>query len=182
MNSKGLALDCMKFAELRKAENLVGLDVRNQTSVTDFFVICSGSSEPHLKAIVNEIRDQIFKKYRIHPQSMDGMVGSSWIVLDYYDVIVHIMRSDARERYDLESFWGDAIQEVVLSSFSQLTTWDFWIKNYCDVTNSGLWTEVFPEPVTCIPCLILAKFAMTKIYAKCTCKATWEESPRSLAV
>ena len=110
MNSKGLALDCMKFAELRKAENLVGLDVRNQTSVTDFFLICSGSSEPHLKAIVNEIRDQIFKKYRIHPQSMDGMVGSSWIVLDYYDVIVHIMRSDARERYDLESFWGDAIR------------------------------------------------------------------------
>ena len=110
MNSKRLALDCMKFAELRKAENLVGLDVRKQTSITDFFVICSGSSEPHLKAIVNEIRDQIFKKYRIHPQSMDGMVGSSWIVLDYYDVIVHIMRSDARERYDLESFWGDAIR------------------------------------------------------------------------
>ncbi|MBO4715789.1 MAG: ribosome silencing factor, partial [Verrucomicrobia bacterium] len=70
--------------------------------------ICSGSSEPHLKAIINEIREKVFEAYHVHPTSMDGMVGTSWVVLDYYDVIIHVMRSDTRERYDLENFWGDA--------------------------------------------------------------------------
>ena len=113
MNSNELALACVKFAENRKAENITVLDVRGVTSVTDFFVICSGSSEPHLKAIINEIREKVFEAYHIHPTSMDGMVGTSWVVLDYYDVIIHVMRSDTRERYDLENFWGDAKRYTV---------------------------------------------------------------------
>ncbi|MBR5737649.1 MAG: RsfS/YbeB/iojap family protein, partial [Verrucomicrobia bacterium] len=63
MNSNELALACVKFAENRKAENITVLDVRGVTSVTDFFVICSGSSEPHLKAIINEIREKVFETY-----------------------------------------------------------------------------------------------------------------------
>ena len=113
MNSNELALACVKFAENRKAENITVLDVRGVTSVTDFFVICSGSSEPHLKAIINEIREKVFEVYHVHPTSMDGMVGTSWVVLDYYDVIIHVMRSDTRERYDLENFWGDAKRYTV---------------------------------------------------------------------
>lgn len=113
MNSNELALACVKFAENRKAENITVLDVRGVTSVTDFFVICSGSSEPHLKAIINEIREKVFETYHVHPTSMDGMVGTSWVVLDYYDVIIHVMRSDTRERYDLENFWGDAKRYTV---------------------------------------------------------------------
>ena len=113
MNSNELALACVKFAENRKAENITALDVRGVTSVTDFFVICSGSSEPHLKAIINEIREKVFEAYHVHPTSMDGMVGTSWVVLDYYDVIIHVMRSDTRERYDLENFWGDAKRYTV---------------------------------------------------------------------
>ena len=113
MNSHELALACVKFAENRKAENITVLDVRGVTSVTDFFVICSGSSEPHLKAIINEIREKVFEVYHVHPTSMDGMVGTSWVVLDYYDVIIHVMRSDTRERYDLENFWGDAKRYTV---------------------------------------------------------------------
>ena len=113
MNSNELALACVKFAENRKAENITVLDVRGVTSVTDFCVICSGSSEPHLKAIINEIREKVFETYHVHPTSMDGMVGTSWVVLDYYDVIIHVMRSDTRERYDLENFWGDAKRYTV---------------------------------------------------------------------
>ena len=113
MNSNELALACVKFAENRKAENITVLDVRGVTSVTDFFVICSGSSEPHLKAIINEIREKVFEVYHVHPTSMDGMVGTSWVVLDYYDVIIHVKRSDTRERYDLENFWGDAKRYTV---------------------------------------------------------------------
>jgi ribosome-associated protein len=100
----------MELADNRKAENIVALDVRKLTSVADYFIICSGLSEPHLKAIINEIRDHVFKKYGVHPRCMDGMVGTSWVVLDYYDVVVHVMRDDTRQRYDLESFWGDAVR------------------------------------------------------------------------
>lgn len=105
-----MALTCMELADNRKAENIVALDVRKLTSVADYFIICSGLSEPHLKAIINEIRDHVFKKYGVHPRCMDGMVGISWVVLDYYDVVVHVMRDDTRQRYDLESFWGDAVR------------------------------------------------------------------------
>ncbi len=110
MDSRQLALTCMELADNRKAENIVALDVRKLTSVADYFIICSGLSEPHLKAIINEIRDHVFKKYGVHPRCMDGMVGTSWVVLDYYDVVVHVMRDDTRQRYDLESFWGDAVR------------------------------------------------------------------------
>ncbi|MCK9316146.1 MAG: ribosome silencing factor [Verrucomicrobia bacterium] len=110
MDSRQLALTCMELADNRKAEKIVALDVRKLTSVADYFIICSGLSEPHLKAIINEIRDRVFKKYGVHPRCMDGMVGTSWVVLDYYDVVVHVMRDDTRQRYDLESFWGDAVR------------------------------------------------------------------------
>lgn len=105
-----MALTCMELADNRKAEKIIALDVRKLTSVADYFIICSGLSEPHLKAIINEIRDHVFKKYGVHPRCMDGMVGTSWVVLDYYDVVVHVMRDDTRRRYDLESFWGDAVR------------------------------------------------------------------------
>lgn len=108
MDSKELALACMKLADNRKGENIIALDVEKITSVADYFVICSGSSEPHLRAILNEIRDNVFTQYHLHPNSIDGIAGGGWVVLDYYDVIVHVMRSDIREHYDLESFWGDA--------------------------------------------------------------------------
>lgn len=124
MDSRQLALTCMELADNRKAENIVALDVRKLTSVADYFIICSGLSEPHLKAIINEIRDHVFKKYGVHPRCMDGMVGTSWVVLDYYDVVVHVMRADTRQRYDLESFWGDALRLSLKDkeAFSQADT------------------------------------------------------------
>ena len=124
MDSRQLALTCMELADNRKAENIVALDVRKLTSVADYFIICSGLSEPHLKAIINEIRDHVFKKYGVHPRCMDGMVGTSWVVLDYYDVVVHVMRDDTRQRHDLESFWGDALRLSLKDkeAFSQAAT------------------------------------------------------------
>ena len=108
MDSKELALACMELADNRKAENIVVLGVQGLTSVTDYFVICSGTSEPHLKAIISEIREKVFEKYHVRPNCRDGMVGTSWVALDYFDVIVHVMRADTREMYNLEALWGDA--------------------------------------------------------------------------
>ena len=108
MDSKKLALLCRDFADNRKAENIVVLDVRDLSSVTDYFVIASGTSEPHLRAIVEEITDRLRDEHDLRPMRKDGSVQGAWVVLDFFDVIVHVMRADVRERYDLESLWGDA--------------------------------------------------------------------------
>ncbi|HVU09504.1 MAG TPA: ribosome silencing factor [Verrucomicrobiae bacterium] len=108
MNSKKLASLCRDLAENRKAENVVILDVRDISSVTDYFVIASGTSEPHLRAIVDEITSKLRDEYDLWPNRVDGSVQGAWVVLDFFDVIVHVMRADARERYDLENLWGDA--------------------------------------------------------------------------
>lgn len=108
MNSKKLAQLCSEFADNKKAENITVLDVRKVSSVTDYFVVASGTSEPHLRAIVGEITDQLREHHDLRPTRTDGNTGGAWVVLDFFDVIVHIMRADVRERYDLESLWGDA--------------------------------------------------------------------------
>ena len=108
MDSRKLALLCRKFADNKKAENLVILDVRKISSVTDYFVIASGTSEPHLRAIVEEITGKLRDENGVRPRAVDGTVHGAWVVLDFFDVIVHIMRQDVRDRYDLEGLWGDA--------------------------------------------------------------------------
>ena len=108
MDSKKLALLCRTLADNRKAEDIVILDVREVSSVTDYFVIASGTSEPHLRAIVDEITGKLRDEHELRPRAVDGELRTSWVVLDYFDVIVHVMRQDVRERYDLESLWGDA--------------------------------------------------------------------------
>ena len=108
MDSKKLALLCRELADNKKADNIVVLDVREISSVTDYFVIASGTSEPHLRAIVEEISDTLKVDYDLKARAIDGTLQAAWVVLDYFDVIVHIMKQDLRERYDLEGLWGDA--------------------------------------------------------------------------
>ncbi len=108
MDSRKLALACRELADNKKAENIIILDVRKLSSITDYFVIASGTSEPHLRAIVGEVEDEIKEDYGVRPNAIDGTFHTSWVVLDYFDVIVHVMRHDVREKYDLETLWGDA--------------------------------------------------------------------------
>jgi ribosome-associated protein len=108
MDSRKLALLCRDLADNKKAEHIAILDVRELSSVTDYFVIVSGTSEPHLRAIVDEIEDKLRQDHDLKPQAVDGTLRAAWVVLDYFDVIVHIMRHDMRDRYDLETLWGDA--------------------------------------------------------------------------
>jgi ribosome-associated protein len=108
MDSRKLALLCRELAENKKAEDIVILDLRELSSVTDYFVIASGTSEPHLRAIVEEITDKLREQHQLRPRAIDGTFQASWVVLDFFDVIIHVMRQDVRERYDLETLWGDA--------------------------------------------------------------------------
>ncbi len=108
MDSRKLAQLCRELADDKKAEDITVLDMRELSSVTDYFVIASGTSEPHLRAIVDEIADKLHETHGIKPNAIDGTLKTSWVVLDFFDVIVHVMRTDVRDRYDLETLWGDA--------------------------------------------------------------------------
>ena len=84
------------------------LDLRGISTFTDFFVICSATSEPQLKAIANEIETRLKEENAIRPVAIDGFPASQWIVLDYLQVVVHIFHQDKRAFYSLEDLWGDA--------------------------------------------------------------------------
>lgn len=108
MDSRKLAALCRGLANDKKAEQTVVLDVRKLSTVTDYYVICSGTSEPHLRAIRDEIHDRLGQEHNVRPRALDGTLPAGWVVIDYFDVIVHVMRQDQRQRYDLEGLWGDA--------------------------------------------------------------------------
>jgi ribosome-associated protein len=86
----------------------VAIDLRGISSFTDFFVICSGTSEPHLKAIAGELRDRLKDDHGVTPMAVDGFPVSQWIVADYGDVVVHIFHHEKRGFYSLEDLWSDA--------------------------------------------------------------------------
>ena len=84
------------------------LDLRGISSFTDYFVICSGTSEPHLKAIAGEIQERLKIDTDTIPNAVDGYPMSQWIVLDYADVVVHVFHEAKRDYYSLEDLWSDA--------------------------------------------------------------------------
>lgn len=86
----------------------MAIDLRGISSFTDFFVVCSGTSEPHLKAIGSELRERLREDHGIKPLAVDGFPISQWIVADYSDVVVHIFHNDKRGFYSLEDLWSDA--------------------------------------------------------------------------
>ena len=108
MHGQKLAEFCREYAEAKKAEEVVILDVREVSSVTDFFVIASATSEPHVRAIWNEIVDSLKQEHEGSASKPEGISSNNWVVIDYFDVIVHIMIKDVRSQYDLEGLWNDA--------------------------------------------------------------------------
>ncbi|RME92861.1 MAG: ribosome silencing factor [Verrucomicrobia bacterium] len=108
MDARTLAQLCRQLAENKKAEDVLVLDLRGISTITDYFVIASGGTEPHLRAIVEELVDKVRETAGLKPAGTDGSWNARWIVLDYLDVIVHVMHPETRKRYALEQLWGDA--------------------------------------------------------------------------
>jgi len=94
-------------AQDKKAFELTALDVSDVTSFTDAFLLCSTSSKRHLDAVADGIQRALRQKKR-RPLHTEGNAGSSWVLLDYGDVIVHVFTEERRSYYKLESLWGDA--------------------------------------------------------------------------
>ncbi|HEY8965798.1 MAG TPA: ribosome silencing factor [Candidatus Methylacidiphilales bacterium] len=105
-----LAKLCRAFAEDKKALDPVILDLRELSSVADFFVICAAESEPQLKAIGNGLEKELKDVHDVRPLAVDGYPVSQWIVVDYGDVMVHIFHQAQRGKYNLEGLWRDAPQ------------------------------------------------------------------------
>jgi ribosome-associated protein len=106
INAEELLKRCWDAAGERKAEDLAALDLGGLSSVADYFLICSGTSEPHLKAI----RDHLEREARTwgrRPRTVEGFPESLWIVIDFGDVLVHLFHPRTREYYGLEELWSD---------------------------------------------------------------------------
>lgn len=91
----------------KKAGDLIALDVRNITSFTDVFIICSGRSNRQVSAIAEHIHMNL-KKHGIRPLSIEGLKEGHWVLLDYGHVIIHVFYEPVRKFYDLEGLWSDA--------------------------------------------------------------------------
>lgn len=91
----------------RKAVDLLVLDVQGLSTVTDYFLVCSGRSTTHLETITDAIRDEL-KRAGVRPIHAEGVAESGWVLLDYGDVLVHVFLEETRLYYALERLWGDA--------------------------------------------------------------------------
>ncbi len=98
---------CYDVLDDRKAEQLVLLDVREQSSITDYFVIATATSDPHLRAMRGELT-KAFKDAKVQLIGVDAEPGSGWVVIDAFDVMVHLFTAQTRDFYRLENLWKDA--------------------------------------------------------------------------
>jgi ribosome-associated protein len=103
-----LARAVAQAADMKKGEHIVILDVRGISMITDFIVIASGTSMPHIRAIRNEIAERIHEEREEKPHSTQGSAESQWMLLDYGDVVAHVFLDEQRANYALEDLWSDA--------------------------------------------------------------------------
>ena len=109
LSSEELSQLVVKGMQEKKANNIIIMDLRKvKNAFTDFFVVCSGNSDTQVDAIAESVDKEVWEETRNNPRSMEGKANHEWILVDYYDVIVHVFKKDRREFYKLEELWGDA--------------------------------------------------------------------------
>lgn len=105
MTSKETALLACKVLDDKKGEDIISLNLEGRTSICDYFVICSGTSTTHVKALCDSL-DEKFKEKGLTPKSKEGYTDGRWIALDYGDIVVHIFNDETRLFYHLERLWS----------------------------------------------------------------------------
>jgi ribosome-associated protein len=113
LTPKTLAKKIAALALTKKAADVVLMDLRKLTDMTDFFVVCSGDSDVQVKAIADAIIDGT-EKSGIDVWHKEGISQRQWVLLDYVDVVVHVFHKEARKFYGLEKLWGDAKFEEIM--------------------------------------------------------------------
>jgi ribosome-associated protein len=103
----------------KKACDLVVLEVRELTSIADYFIICSGRSDRQVQSIAQGIEENL-RQAGLSPASVEGATRGHWVLMDFSDVIVHIFYEPVREFYDLDGLWGDAPRVDLPEPYSSL--------------------------------------------------------------
>jgi ribosome-associated protein len=108
IQGKELAVACAKAADETKAENIRIWDMRGLSNLTDYMVVCSGTSMPQLRAILRDVAGKVEEEHGVKTVHAEGKADTRWVVLDYIDVMVHVMHQELRDYYGLEDLWKDA--------------------------------------------------------------------------
>ena len=102
-----------------KGVDIILLDLREiENTVCDYFIICNGTSNTHVNAIVSSIQKTVSKAIKDKPWHVEGSENAEWILMDYVNVVVHVFQKHIREFYDIEGLWGDAKVTMVESSYN----------------------------------------------------------------
>jgi ribosome-associated protein len=120
LNNKDLCLKAAEYIFSKKGYDVVLIDIREQTSITDYFLICSADSDTQIKAITDEIEKKLLENENIKPWHIEGRNNANWVLLDYVDFVIHIFKKETREYYALEKYWGDAPMEVIEDKLSEV--------------------------------------------------------------
>ncbi len=104
----------MRAMDEAKAQDIRPLDVRGMTDITDFMIVAGGTSDRHVKTIAEKVLE-VMREAGCKPVGVEGQQEGDWILIDYGDVVVHVMRKATREHYDLEGLWSEQLRDVVIA-------------------------------------------------------------------
>jgi ribosome-associated protein len=108
-NTEQLVQEIINGLREKKGKDIVTLDLRKiDTSVTDFFVLCTGDSNTHVNALSGSVEEEVRKAIKDKPWHIEGTTNGEWVLLDYVNVVVHIFQRETREHYNVEGLWADA--------------------------------------------------------------------------
>jgi len=117
-NSDQLITTILAGIEDVKGKEITILDLREiENTVCDYFIVCEGSSNTQVNAIVNSIQKKVSKQLKDNPWHVEGTDNAEWVLMDYVNVVVHVFQNHIREYYDIENLWGDAKTTVIETSY-----------------------------------------------------------------
>ncbi|MDF0708188.1 ribosome silencing factor [Flagellimonas okinawensis] len=124
MQKKKASADELIALILEGIEDVKGVDINLldlreiENTVCDYFIICNGTSNTHVNAIVSSIQKKVSKAIQDKPWHVEGSENAEWVLMDYVNVVVHVFQKHIREFYDIEGLWGDAKVTMVESSYN----------------------------------------------------------------
>jgi ribosome-associated protein len=107
MSPESLTQVVAQYAADKKAIDVVALDLRGVAGYTDYFVVCTGNTDRQTKAIHDGIHEGLKKEHDLLPRRVEGLGEAKWVLMDYWDVVVHVFTPETRDFYRLEQLWGD---------------------------------------------------------------------------
>ena len=108
-SSKGLITNIIKSIEEVKGEEVILIDMKKiDNSPCDYFIVCDGSSNTQVNAIVSKIKKNVSKLFSDKPLNIEGLENCKWVLIDYIDIVVHVFQKEIRQYYNIENLWGDA--------------------------------------------------------------------------